>query len=188
MTGAMMVLTLKIISAAACYQDGSKPDQVCTAGPPTDRFAARLASLACRATKTQSAHVAQRVLRIPPVLSPAKQQPGDHATAVQELSDYQKAHKLDRMLSPVEWVSYLFSAGNLLAGACLPGALPVLVAADSTLKCMIRRHAEVFAFGDRDDLSLHRFCVYALPKKLPELSTCLLQPADLPRAVGRAVL
>ncbi len=28
-TGAMMVLTLKIISAAACYQDGSKPDKVC---------------------------------------------------------------------------------------------------------------------------------------------------------------
>ena len=28
MTGAMMVLTLKIISAAACYQDGSRPDQV----------------------------------------------------------------------------------------------------------------------------------------------------------------
>ena len=29
MTGAMMVLTLKIISAAACYQDGSKPEKVC---------------------------------------------------------------------------------------------------------------------------------------------------------------
>lgn len=27
-TGAMMVLTLKIISVAACYQDGSKPEQV----------------------------------------------------------------------------------------------------------------------------------------------------------------
>jgi hypothetical protein len=25
----MMVLTLKIISAAACYQDGSKPEKVC---------------------------------------------------------------------------------------------------------------------------------------------------------------
>ena len=32
-TGAMMVLTLKIISAAACYQDGSKPDKVCLLRP-----------------------------------------------------------------------------------------------------------------------------------------------------------
>ena len=32
-TGAMMVLTLKIISAAACYQDGGKPDAVCMRCP-----------------------------------------------------------------------------------------------------------------------------------------------------------
>lgn len=27
-TGAMMVLTLKVISVAACYQDGGKPEEV----------------------------------------------------------------------------------------------------------------------------------------------------------------
>ena len=37
--------------------------------------------------------------------------------APQDLSNYQQAHRLERMLTPLEWVSYLFSAGNLLAGA-----------------------------------------------------------------------
>ena len=45
---------------------------------------------------------------------------------MQELSDYQKAHKLDRMLSPLEWSSYLFSAGNLLAGVSTLVTDPVL--------------------------------------------------------------
>mmetsp|Transcript_19134 Transcript_19134/g.57764 ORF Transcript_19134/g.57764 Transcript_19134/m.57764 type:complete len:484 (-) Transcript_19134:1770-3221(-) len=59
-TGAQMVLTLKLISLAVCYQDGLKPEQ--------------------------------------------------------ELSPYQQTHKLTKLPTPLETVSYLFSAGNLLAG------------------------------------------------------------------------
>lgn len=59
-TGAQMVLTLKIISLAVCYQDGLKRDE--------------------------------------------------------DLSPYQQQHKLQELPSPLAYLSYLFSAGNLLAG------------------------------------------------------------------------
>ncbi|KAA6421295.1 MAG: membrane bound O-acyl transferase family [Trebouxia sp. A1-2] len=59
-TGAQMVLTLKMISAAVCYHDGLMP--------------------------------------------------------AQELTPYQEARKLVAMPSPLEWLSYIFASGNLLAG------------------------------------------------------------------------
>lgn len=59
-TGAQMVLTLKLISLAVCYQDGLKSDEV--------------------------------------------------------LSPYQKEHRLKDLPTMLETFSYLFSAGNLLAG------------------------------------------------------------------------
>ncbi|DBA91841.1 TPA: hypothetical protein ACH3X1_015978 [Trebouxia sp. C0004] len=59
-TGAQMVLTLKMISAAVCYHDGLMP--------------------------------------------------------AQELTPYQESRKLVAMPSPLEWLSYIFASGNLLAG------------------------------------------------------------------------
>ncbi|KAL3156423.1 hypothetical protein ABBQ38_000734 [Trebouxia sp. C0009 RCD-2024] len=59
-TGAQMVLTLKMISAAVCYQDGLKNAEV--------------------------------------------------------LRPYQESRKLVSMPSPLEWLSYIFASGNLLAG------------------------------------------------------------------------
>lgn len=35
---------------------------------------------------------------------------------VQELSPYQQSHKLTELPSPLAYLSYLFSGGNLLAG------------------------------------------------------------------------
>ncbi|KAK9864166.1 hypothetical protein WJX84_000212 [Apatococcus fuscideae] len=61
-TGAQMVLTLKVISAAVCYADGMRPEK--------------------------------------------------------DLNEYQRAHKLERLPSLFEFVSFTFSAGNLLSGPC----------------------------------------------------------------------
>ncbi|KAK9810978.1 hypothetical protein WJX73_003119 [Symbiochloris irregularis] len=59
-TGAQMVLTLKLISLASCYQDGLRKDE--------------------------------------------------------ELTEYQRKMKLERMPSLLEYLSYVFASGNLLAG------------------------------------------------------------------------
>ena len=72
--------------------------------------------------------VAHHVAGLPPQLHSLIQLP--HRP--QDLSDYQRAHKLDRMLSPLEWVSYLFSAGNLLAGASL--ACTCIIGSPSALR------------------------------------------------------
>ncbi|KAK9836737.1 hypothetical protein WJX74_007100 [Apatococcus lobatus] len=61
-TGAQMVLTLKVISAAVCYADGLRPEK--------------------------------------------------------DLNDYQRTHKLTRLPSLFEFVSFVFSTGNLLSGPC----------------------------------------------------------------------
>lgn len=60
-TGAQMVLTLKLVAVAMCYQDGKRGGEV-------------------------------------------------------ELREYAKTKKLDRLLSPLEYYSYLFATGNLLSG------------------------------------------------------------------------
>ena len=36
--------------------------------------------------------------------------------ATQDLTSYQESRKLEAMPSPLEWVSYVFASGNLLAG------------------------------------------------------------------------
>lgn len=60
-TGAQMVLTLKLVAIAMCYQDGKRSREI-------------------------------------------------------ELREYAKAKKIDRLLTPLEYYSYLFAAGNLLSG------------------------------------------------------------------------
>ena len=40
----------------------------------------------------------------------------NYLRASQELSPYQQRHRLTKMPSPLEWLSFTFASGNLLAG------------------------------------------------------------------------
>ena len=94
-----MVLTLKIISAAACYQDGAKSAAVRTTGLPA--LAQSLQCLALPASALAAVHFR--------AVTTSK-------LCLQELRPYQESMKLHLMPSLLEFFSYVFAAGNLLAG------------------------------------------------------------------------
>jgi len=54
---------------------------------------------------------------------PKSSEPGPHClgVCVQELTEYQQAHKLRGMPNLLEYLSYVFASGNLLAGESLWG-------------------------------------------------------------------
>jgi lysophospholipid acyltransferase len=95
----MMVLALKLISAGVSYQDGLKKPEV---APVLASTASHSAAHAC-----------------PPLNHlPARHHAGLLCvlTPKQEMSPYQQAHALTRLPSPLEWLSFIFAGGNLLAG------------------------------------------------------------------------
>ena len=112
--GAMMVLALKLITAGVSYQDGLKKPEV---------------PHLCLRTALQRPHayppahdmtVAAACICLGPRMGA---QPidlslhlADQLRALQELSPYQQRHRLTKMPSPLEWLSFTFASGNLLAG------------------------------------------------------------------------
>ena len=97
-TGAQMVLTLKLISIASCYQDGLRKDAV-------------------RQLRIATALHSDLSLPLLPVRVTFS--PGwliQAGWAVQDLTDYQRKMKLEKLPSLLEYLSYIFASGNLLAG------------------------------------------------------------------------
>ena len=106
-----MVLTLKIISAAACYQDGAKPAAVGATGLP-----ALALSLRCLARPQSTSATVLDPAAIGAGCGEPVPQLHQAELCLQELRPYQESMKLQLMPSLLEFFSYVFAAGNLLAG------------------------------------------------------------------------
>lgn len=130
--GMQMVVTLKLIAAAVCYQDGlrlaakkSKGEGAGGAIAPAATSGVAAATAGASPAAAAAAPVAAADKAASGVEG-AKQEAGRSSSAAgasglaagheSPLQGYVRRHALERLPSPLEFLSYVFAAGNLLAG------------------------------------------------------------------------
>ena len=109
-----MVLALKLITAGVSYQDGLKKPEV----PRFCLLTAVQQSSAHQVAHAMGVTATCRFLGSCMAAHPVDLSPhlAEELGALQELSPYQQRHRLTKMPSPLEWLSFTFASGNLLAG------------------------------------------------------------------------